>query len=84
AIFQLQDAIPFDKTASPICLPSCETTIPEDGQVIATGFGTRFYDGTKIIEDIHICGGSFGHGTARGDSGGPLVMFSKGERWFQV
>lgn len=37
--FQLEEPLTFDDNVSPVCLPSISTTIPEDSQVIITGFG---------------------------------------------
>ncbi|GMR48214.1 hypothetical protein PMAYCL1PPCAC_18409, partial [Pristionchus mayeri] len=80
---QLEDALSFDDTVSPVCLPSINTSIQEDSIAIATGKRWKLLSGDNIIER-QLCAGSYGHGTAPGDSGGPLVMNSKSGRWFQI
>ncbi|GMR40881.1 hypothetical protein PMAYCL1PPCAC_11076 [Pristionchus mayeri] len=50
ALIELEEPIQFDGTASPVCLPSLDTTIPVDAQVVATGFGlANDYNNTSAL-----------------------------------
>ncbi|GMT36374.1 hypothetical protein PFISCL1PPCAC_27671 [Pristionchus fissidentatus] len=42
------------------------------------------FENTTLDNEMFICAGSLGHGTAEGDSGGPLMMEEKRGRWFQI
>ncbi|GMR62171.1 hypothetical protein PMAYCL1PPCAC_32366, partial [Pristionchus mayeri] len=40
ALIELDEPIHFDVTASPVCIPSANTTVPGYAKGIATGFGS--------------------------------------------
>ncbi|GMR62170.1 hypothetical protein PMAYCL1PPCAC_32365, partial [Pristionchus mayeri] len=39
ALFELEEPIHFDDTASPVCIPNDNATIPDYAKGVATGFG---------------------------------------------